>query len=107
VNNLVEIIRVLETTLAAIAIIRGMLLINVLLERLSGVEAPSAVFAVGPMLVLFMLQACSAGVGGPAGVAPATFNLVSVSVAVVEMVTDTIRIKVAATTPDHLVKVGA
>lgn len=71
------------------------------LKPLFAAEDPSAVFTSIPVLFLLMRQAELSVVGRPSSVAPATFNFVCMRVAVVEMLTKSLRFESPATAFMH------
>lgn len=73
---LVEVVRVLERSLAAVAVVWGMLFVNVFLESIFGAENQVTVLAFRPVILLLVFQAKLAVVSRPASEAPAAFNLV-------------------------------
>ena len=73
---LVEVVQTLERSLAAVAVVGGMLFVNVFLEPIFGAENRVAVLALISVILLLVFQAKLALVGGPSSVAPAAFNLV-------------------------------
>jgi len=68
---------------AAVAMIRGMGLILMLLELLIGLEDITAIRARVPVLFLLVLQTELSVVGRPSSKAPAAFDLIAMRCAVV------------------------
>lgn len=73
---LVEVVQILERSLAAVAVVGGMLFVNVFLEPIFGAEYPVTVLALIPVIFLLVFQAKLALVGRPSSEAPAAFNLI-------------------------------
>ena len=73
---LVEVVQILERSLAAVAVVWGMLFVNVFLEPIFGAENRVTVLTLMPVIFLLVFQAKLALVGWPSGEAPAAFNLV-------------------------------
>lgn len=98
---LVEVVQTRKRSLASVAVVGRMLFINVFLASFLSSEDAGTVVTAIPMVVLLVLQAKLAVMGWPSSIAPATFNLVRMSVAVVEMLPNSPGIKSTATTFRH------
>ena len=89
----IQAVRTVESFLAAITIIRRVLLIHMIFEGLFIWEDRVAGFARQPMLLLFMLETETTIMCRPALEAIATFDLVQVSVAIIEMISYTVVVE--------------
>lgn len=98
---LVQVVRTLKRSLATVAIIGGMLFVNVFSKPCFRTEYPSAVFTSIPVFVLFVLQAKLAVMARPSSVAPAAFDLVCMGVAVVKVLPKALRFEGTATAVIH------
>ena len=81
-----------------------MFLVDVALACFFGTEDGAAVFTLVPVLLLLVLETKPALVSGPPSVTPTAFDLVGMSVAVIEVVAYAVGIKVAAATYRHVVQ---
>ncbi|KAL8987176.1 MAG: hypothetical protein Q9177_003594 [Variospora cf. flavescens] len=97
----IQIVQVLEASLAAITVVGRVFFILVILEFPFGFEDVGAAIACEPVLALFMCKACLATMGRPSSVAPMAFDLVCVVSAVVEVIADAVGSKIAAATFRH------
>lgn len=97
----VQIVGILERSLAPVAVVWRMLFVDMFSEPLFAAENPNAVFTPIPVLFLLVRQAELSVVGRPSSVAPAAFNLVRMRVAVVEVLAESLRFKRSATAFVH------
>ena len=102
-TNLVQAMQVFELSLASITVIRRMLILLVLSQLILGFEDICTLIAGDPVFSLFVLETQLSCMSRPAGVTPSAFDLIGMSVAIVEMVTDAIEVEPPATTFRHLV----
>lgn len=79
-----------------------MLFVDVLLKPVFSAEDHRAVFTTIPVLVLLVLQAKLTGVGRPSSITPATFDLIGMCKAIVQVLPNAIRVERPTTAMGHL-----
>lgn len=100
--HLVQAVQTLKLSLAAVAIVRRMLFILVLLKSSLGLKNGLAVIARIPVLTLFVSSSEPPVVRGPAGPTPTTFDLIVVVGAIIQVVSHAVGSEGAATALRHL-----
>lgn len=101
-TNLVQIVQVHELPFTAIAVIRRMCIVNVILEIVVIPEYAVAIIARKPMLALLVSQTGLSGMGRPACEAPATFYFVGVLRGIVEVVPHAIEVEGSSAAGGHV-----
>lgn len=89
-TDLLQVVETLELSLASITVICRMLVVFVLLQSILVAENALADLASEPMFALLMAETEFPIMGRPTSVAPATFDLIGVIGAVVEMVANAV-----------------
>lgn len=97
----IQVVRALEASLAAIAVVGRVFFILVLVKCCLRTEDVSAAVAGEPVLALFVCETFFPSMDGPSSKAPTAFDLVLVVGAVVEMVADAVISKAATTAFRH------
>ena len=101
-SNLIQVVEILKSLFTPITVIRRMLFLAMVLQTFFSRKDERTVIAFVPMISLLMLQAEPPIMGRPPLKTPATFDLVSVTGTVIEVITDgVIRVEVSATALMH------
>ena len=100
-DYLIQIVRIPEGSLAAVAVIGRVLVVNVFPKPVFVLEYAIAVVTFIPVIALLVLQAEPAVVAGPSCTAPSAFDFIGVGVAVVEVLAEAVGIKEPATAFGH------
>lgn len=90
VSHHIEVVEIIELAFTSIAVAGRVRVSFVLLQVLVGLEDAVAFIALLPVFLLLVSQAKLPLVSRPAGVAPSTFDFISMSVAIVKVVADAI-----------------